>query len=426
MCEIPSATTIRGGKLANGPRTSDWGTLEIVNGKITVIRDVDYLTSADLRRSEIDLSEFLIMPGLINAHDHLQYALHPRLGNPPYNNYVEWGEDIHAVLPDVIGRYNAVPRDARLLWGGIRNLLSGVTTVSHHDRMWPSLNGNIYPLNVIHDFGWAHSLALGGEIQTIHALTPSNAPFIVHACEGTDELAEQEIFELDRLGVLDARTVIVHGLGLDDAGIDLMRSRRSSLVICPSSNCFLFERLPDFARLCTIERIAIGNDSPLTAIGDLLDEVRFAIEQGGVSPDCAYAMITENSSALLHLTNGEGTLRASAIANLIAVADTGEYPAATLRDLTWKDVEFVMVAGRVQLASDGVRNRLPQLLRQGLERFEVEGITRWVRVPIHALLRETEEVLGKGNIRLSGREVTCYKSPDAASRPVESFSDWRG
>jgi hypothetical protein len=111
---------------------------------------------------------------------------------------------------------------------------------------------------------------------------------------------------------------------------------------------------------------------------------------------------------------------------LIAVIDTGEYPAARLRHLTWKDVEFVMVAGRVQLTSDGVRNRLPHLLRQGLERFDVEGITRWIRVPIDALLRETEEVLGKGNTRLSGREVTCHRSPEAASRPVESVSDWRG
>jgi cytosine/adenosine deaminase-related metal-dependent hydrolase len=365
------------------------------------------------------------MPGFINAHDHLQYALHPRLGNPPYNNYLEWGEDIHATLPEVIGRYNAVPRDARLLWGGIRNLLSGVTTVSHHDRMWSSLSNDTYPLTVIHDFGWAHSLALGGEIQTIHALTPSNAPFIVHACEGTDELARREIFELDRLGVLDPRAVIVHGLGLDNAGIELMRNRRSSLVICPSSNCFLFERLPDFARLCKIEKIAIGNDSPLSALGDLLDEVRFAIEHGGVSPDCAYTMITEGPSALLHLTNGEGTLRVSAIANLIAVADTGENPAARLRVLTWKDVEFVMVAGHVQLTSDAVRNRLPELLRHGLESVNVEGIIRWVRAPINALMKETEEVLGKGGTRLSGREVTCRKSRDAVSRPVESFADWR-
>jgi cytosine/adenosine deaminase-related metal-dependent hydrolase len=371
--------------------------------------------SADHPWFEIDLREFLIMPGLINAHDHLQYALHPRLGNPPYNNYLEWGEDIHATFPEVIGRYNAVPLVTRVLWGGIRNLLSGVTTVCHHDRLWPSLDGTAYPLNVIHDFGWAHSLALGGDIQDSHALTPSNAPFIVHACEGTDGLATDEIFELDRLGILDQRTIIVHGLGLDNAGIKLMHDRQSSLVICPSSNYFLFERLPDFERLRKIEKIAIGNDSPLTAVGDLLDEIRFAIEHGGVSPDAAYTMVTESPAALLHLTNGEGALRVSAIADLIAVANTNKDPAARLRGLTWKDVEFVMVRGKVQLTSDAVRNRLPELLQHGLERLDVEGVIRWVRAPVNALLRDAEEVLGKGGIRLSGREVTFSMLRGAAA-----------
>jgi hypothetical protein len=136
-------------------------------------------------------------------------------------------------------------------------------------------------------------------------------------------------------------------------------------------------------------------------------------------------MITEGPSALLHLANGEGTLRVSAIANLIAVADTGDNPAARLSVLTWKDVEFVMVAGHVQLTSDAVRNRLPELLRHGLESVDVEGIIRWVRAPINALMKETEEVLGKGGTRLSGREVTRRKSRDAVSRPVESFADWR-
>lgn len=425
MGETPTSTIIHGGRLATGPRTTEWGTLEIATGKIAGIHRAESRFSPAPRAPGIDLREFLIMPGLINAHDHLQYALHPRLGDPPYNNYVEWGDNIHATLPDVIGRHNAVPRDTRVLWGGIRNLLSGVTTVCHHDRIWPSLNNAAYPLNVVHHFNWVHSLALGRDIQASHAHTPSNAPFILHACEGTDELARKEIFELDRLGILDQRTVIVHGLGLDDAGIELMCDRQASLVICPSSNCFLFERLPDYSRLQKIEKLAIGNDSPLTALGDLLDEIRFAIDHGGVSQDSAYTMVTESPATLLHLQDGEGTLRISAMANLIAVADTSEDPAARLGSLTWKDVEFVMVAGRVQLASDGMRARLPELLQHGLECLEVEGIIRWVRAPINALLRDAEQVLGQRGVRLSGREIARPRSRDAASDPVESVVGWR-
>ena len=37
----------------------------------------------------------LHFPGLINSHDHLDFNLFPQTGNRIYNNYTEWGRDIH-------------------------------------------------------------------------------------------------------------------------------------------------------------------------------------------------------------------------------------------------------------------------------------------------------------------------------------------
>jgi len=34
----------------------------------------------------MDLAGHLILPGLINAHDHLEFNLYPRLGRGPYPN----------------------------------------------------------------------------------------------------------------------------------------------------------------------------------------------------------------------------------------------------------------------------------------------------------------------------------------------------
>jgi hypothetical protein len=213
------------------------------------------------------------------------------------------------------------------------------------------------------------------------------------------------VYELDRLGVLDASTVLVHGLALDKAGIALMQKRQASLIVCPSSNQFLFGRIPDMELLGTMENIALGSDSPLTAAGDLLDEIRFAIETCGIPPDRAYRMVTGLPATILHLECGEGTLALLGPADLIAVRDTGDDAAERLRTLTMTDIELVIIRGRVQLASETVYKLLPPQVRHGLEPLWIDGSIRWLRVPVKELLRKAEAVLGFGEVRLGGRLI---------------------
>jgi hypothetical protein len=354
---------------------------------------------------EVDLSDFLVMPGLINGHDHLQFALHPRLADPPYGNYVEWGADIHHKFPEVLEKYRSVPRDVRLRWGGIRNLLCGATTVSHHDPLWSELQREDFPVRVVQRYGWGHSLALGGDLRTTRFALPEEYPFIIHACEGVDARAKEELRGLEELGILDAAAVIVHGLAIDETGVALMRERRTSLIVCPSSNKFLYGETPNMALLSAIGDVALGNDSPLTAEGDLLDELSFAIRICGISPDVAYRMVTKAAAAALRLGDGEGALKVGAVGDLIAVRDTDRHPPEMLRTLSMRDVEFVMIGGQVQLASEAVRERLPPKVKESLEALWVDGTVRWLRAPIEALLCQAEEVLGAGKVRLGGRAV---------------------
>ena len=400
------AMYIRGARCAIGPQDSVQASLELSGGRLThVLRDGNPFSISTSGRTEIDLSGFLLMPGLINAHDHLQFALFPRLANPPYRNYIDWGEDIHARFPDVIAKHKSVPKDVRLWWGVIRNLLCGVTTVCHHDALWPELRRQDLPVRVVQRYGWAHSLALGGDLRQARSATPEGSPFIVHACEGIDDLAKEELVELDRLGVLDASTVLVHGLAIDDAGVALMRQRQASLIVCPSSNHFLFGRLPDMDLLGAIENVSLGSDSPLTATGDLLDEIRFVTEACNIASNMAYRMVTEAPATLLRLTDGEGTIRVCGPSDLIAVRDTGQGAADRLRTLSMAEIEFVMMRGRVQLASETVWKRLPTQAREGLESLWIDGNIRWLRAPVRELLRKAEEVLGPGEVRLGGRLI---------------------
>jgi len=397
---------VRGGRCAIGLEESAQVSIEITGGRVTNIFDDSSLSPTAVRGCvELDLSGFLIMPGLINAHDHLEFALFPRLADPPYRNYIEWGTDIHNKFPEVIARHHEVPKELRLWWGGIRNLLCGAATVSHHNPLFPELERKEFPVRVIREYGWGHSLALGGDLRAARAATPEGRAFIVHACEGVDDTVREELWGLDRLDLLDADTVLVHGLAIDDEGVALMRNRRASLIVCPSSNQFLFGVLPDLSVLGRIENVALGNDSPLTAQGDLLDEIRFAIRFCNISPQAAYRMVTEVPAAILRLGDGEGSIRVSGVGDLIAVRDTHHDAADKLATLSMSDVEFVMVGGRIQLASEAILERLPLSAREGLEPLAVDETLRWLRAPVKELLGKTEEVLGKGEVKLGDRMV---------------------
>jgi len=397
---------LHGARCAIGPKVTSHVSIQIEDERITHIRNFP-LTVPDRASgpTDINLNGFLILPGLVNAHDHLQFALFPRMGNPPYRNYIDWGDDIHRNFPEIIAKHHAIPKAVRLWWGGIRNLLCGVTTVCHHDPLWPELQREDFPVRVVREYGWAHSLALGGDLRKARDATPSGQPFLVHACEGTDELARKELEGLDQLGLLDDRAVLVHGLAMNREGVELIRDRRASLIVCPSSNRFLYGKVPDAFILSRIENLALGNDSPLSAEGDLLDEVRFAVRFLGISTSTAYHMVTTAAAAILRLGDAQGSIKEFGFADLIAVRDTGHDPADKLATLSMKDVELVMIGGRVHLAAETILERLPFAARKGLEPLLIDGSIRWLRAPVRALLQEAEEVLGRGAVRLGCKEL---------------------
>jgi cytosine/adenosine deaminase-related metal-dependent hydrolase len=395
-----------GARLAVGADKSFYGFVEIVGKRVVqIVTAVQPMHLSNWPADGIDLSGYLVLPGLINAHDHLEFSLYPNLADPPYRNYVEWGQDIHAKFADAIARQHAVPKEMRLWWGGIRNLLCGVTTVCHHNPFWPELQNPAFPIRVVSKYGWAHSVALGGDLHAARANLSDGQPFIVHACEGTDDFASYELHRLHELGMLNENTVLVHGLAINRDAAALVEEHRTALIICPSSNQFVYGRLPNLETLSSIQKIALGNDSPLTAKGDLLDEVRFAIDVCNLSPAQAYRMVTTLPASILQLEDGEGSLSELCVADLIAIRDNGQTPSAQLCNLSAMDVELVMIGGRVQLASGTLRERLPLHATQGLEPLAIGETVRWLRAPVRQLLDAAEAALGKDGVRLGGEKA---------------------
>ena len=398
---------LQNSRFALGPTASVQGELLVNGSRIDSLRSETYVGAfSPSSRTTVDLHDYLIFPGLVNAHDHLEFALFPRLGKGGYSNFLEWAEDIRHTDAQSIAEHRQVPREARLWWGGIRNLLCGVTTVCHHNPYEPDVFTDEFAVRVLKDYGWAHSLSLEPEAAVKKRETPEGHPFFIHLAEGIDKKSREEIRDLHRAGALDADMVIIHGLALGAEGSALLRSAHAGLIWCPSSNLFLFGRTLSCEEIRGFPKVALGSDSPLTGQGDFLDEVRCASQFLHTPSADLYAYVTRQAARLLNLRNGEGQFRVGGVADLVAVRETGLTPAETLVRVSYREVELVLLGGRVQLASEGVRHRLPGELCEGLQPLSIEGVVRWIRAPLGRLFEQTVRHL-HGDIYLGGKRV-CF------------------
>ena len=362
---------------------------------------VSFLPVPSAQHLTLDLSNSLVLPGLINAHDHLELNLFPRLGRGPYPNASAWAQDIYRPHDPPVKQQLAVPKPLRLRWGGIKNLISGVTTVAHHNAFHPMFMDPGFPVRVVRRYGWAHSLQFSPDWESRFRNTPPNYPFVIHAAEGTDEAASREIRILAKAGALTRSTVLVHGVGVGPSGLPLLKHTNASLVWCPTSNYFTLNRSLDAAVWKSAIPIALGTDSAMTAEGDLLDELRVA--RRTVDAHRLYRMVTSEPARMFKLPEGFGEISNGGPADLLVMEDRGHTPAATLVE---SYPQLVVVRGRVQLVSSTFARACPQSLVRALHPLDVEGRGRYlVSEHISSLLDETTRALQQ-RPRLAGKAVT--------------------
>lgn len=292
----------------------------------------------------VDLQGARLLPGLINAHDHLQWNHCPHLEYAaPYRNVNEWIAEVNAraSADDWFGSDTTASRDSRLHAGGIKNLLSGVTTVAHHDPLYPALSRPDFPIRVLADQGWSHSLPVEGEESVCRSCqrTRSDQPWIIHAAEGLDEASAHELERLDALGCLRPNTLIVHGVALGRAQLARLAAAQASLIWCPSSNLRLFGRTAQIGDLLIAGRVALGTDSRLTGSRDLLEELRVAAALSGADEQTLESLVTRDNARLLRLTD-RGELREGTLADLLVLPR-----GMPLTRATRSDVRLVIVDG---------------------------------------------------------------------------------
>jgi cytosine/adenosine deaminase-related metal-dependent hydrolase len=390
------AVLIRGARIAMGSANSASLNLWISNGLISFS---PVTVAEDLI---LDLEGYLALPGLINAHDHLELNLFPKLGRGPYANASLWAQDVYRPHEPPIKQHLAVPKLLRLRWGGIKNLLSGVTTVAHHNPFHPVFFDPTFPVRVLKRYGWAHSLHFSPDWKMRLRRTPLGYPFVIHAAEGTDEAARREIRTLAEAGALNPSIVLVHGVGIDPSDVALIRREGAGIVWCPSSNHFTLERSLDAAVLNSAIPIALGTDSAITADGDLLDELRVAHRT--INAHRLYGMVTSEPARIFRLAAGFGRICHGGPADLLVVKDNGRAPATALLE---RYPELVVVRGRVHLVSSELAPLCPPEILESLHPLEVEGrATYMVAESVSSLLKETKRALEESP-RLAGKAIAA-------------------
>lgn len=345
----------------------------IGNGRV-----IDSATHAAI---EVDLGSGILIPGFINGHDHLHLNHYPRIGSPPYSTMYEWADDINQRFSDAIGKGRTLSRENALLFGALKNLLGGVTTVAHHDP-WEPLFDEKFPVRVAR-LRVAHSLGLETDVsEALRAPASDNIPACIHLAEGTGEDMAAEVRTLAQLGILDSNLIAVHVVGADRDGTELLHHSGAAVVWCPSSNMFLYGATAPAHLLTSGIDVLLGTDSMLTGYGTLLHELHVAIRLGHLDNTQLDASI--GSLAARRLGIAASNLTRGNPADLVFLR-------RPISQALPRDVGLVIVRGVPQL---GDEEFFPLFEHCGVavENIIVGGRQKFVAAPLGSVAKEVIEL----------------------------------
>lgn len=374
----------------------------------------------------VDLDGYTIFPGLINAHDHLELNHYPRSKfRDKYDNAHQWGEDMNVRLnEEPYKSLRAYPLWDKLFIGGLKNLLCGATTVAHHNPPHKELWRKDFPVRVLRQYGWTHSLhfSTDAEVVASYNSTPKDVPWFIHLAEGTDEIAAGEYQRLKALGCVGRNTVLVHGVGLTLEDADKFVHEVDGIVVCPSTNNYLLGRYPTNLDVLDTptwiyDFMALGSDSRLTADGDLLDEMRFTHqhvfdEQMLILPGiwkmsaayCALRMTTVDAASVLHIKDA-GELQPNFIADWIMIRSNEDDEVALCQSRR-SDLALIVKGGIPQIGDPDVMTKFPH----------IETVPAMLDGREKAIHSELARLIHKNSLKESGLEVEAL--------PKRIFSLW--
>ena len=374
----------------DGPVVED-AALLVEGGAIAAVGPAAELQARAPAAERIDLPGMTLLPGLINAHAHLDYTrLRGRL--PGGASFSKWAMAMIAAKR----RLTAADYEASVRSGLEELMRHGTTTVLEVSSSYAiarvaaetpvrlAVFGEVLGLNplragrTIRRFrramvaAWPPNVIVQGmaphavysiskrlmklirrELErrpmsiTVHLLESSNEPRINPWFD-----PRRAVSVLDNYGLLEERTLGVHVNYPDDEAVAMLAARGASVVHCPGSHRFFghdpfpLEKLREAGVAICLGTDSLASNEAL----DLVREMRILLEaHPEVTAEEALRMATVAPARFLGLEPKLGVLRPGALADVIAVRTPACLPGEACASVVRHEGEmpWVMIGGRV-------------------------------------------------------------------------------
>jgi cytosine/adenosine deaminase-related metal-dependent hydrolase len=311
----------------------------------------------------------VISPGLIDAHNHMQYNHLPRFQHDGilYDNRGDWrASSEYGLFRDANDAIINGERCEIMKWAEVRQILGGSTSVVG------SSGGDC--LNVLQrnldEAADANGLQFNGveyvtfidsaNPNTLRAALAAGDPISVHIGEGFDVSSRHDEWnELVGEGLLQSGTSVVHGCILSAGQLGEMGISFADLVWSPRSNVDLYGlTTPVTTAKFSGVPVAVGTDWTPSGSLNLLDELRCADHLNRTYYDATFtdselvASVTSVPARALLIDDRVGYVREGHVADLTAYRGDREHPYRAIIDAGTDQVALVVIGGRA-LYGDG-------------------------------------------------------------------------
>ncbi len=316
--------------------------------------------------TEINLDGQVVFPGLINGHDHLIDTSWRSFGQMPVENWFEWESSIHSE-PDYKLQQKLSASDLYIV-GMYKNVIAGATTiVDHYPSEVSSTFTNHELASLLKYFYQAHSVSEKrlhwcSNIVEQYRNTQGILPFIIHAGEGKCKEISEEIDYLNKIDALSKNTVLVDCCFLKDSDLQLIASKKSSIVWIPESSERIFAAQPDIKRILELGiKLCIGTDSSNTGSSNMHTAFSAARKysadflNNSITPKDLIKMATIDAAQIFGIEKEVGSLVPGKRSDFIVFEDNGGDPFENFMNLMPEDYSMVIHKGNMMVGNDEFR-----------------------------------------------------------------------